>query len=324
MKTLFALMLLSACVVSAATEDKINKTFTVSPGGELVVEVGFGSIEVVASPDFHEVSVEGWRKITRSSEADEVSFLKDNPIELSQEGNTVIVRAPARMSWSWFSGWRNRNEARYTVHVPTEFSTKLKTSGGSIAVSNVSGSVKANISGGSLRFTNVHGPIDGHTSGGSIKTVDCTGDLLIGTSGGSIDVAGGSGSLHGNTSGGSVTVKTFNGPVEVGTSGGGITIENTRGKISGHTSGGSIHATLLSPIQDDIELTTSGGGVTVKVPADAAFALDAGTSGGGVHSDLPVTTQGDLKHNHIKGTINGGGPSVQLHTSGGGINVQKL
>jgi DUF4097 and DUF4098 domain-containing protein YvlB len=111
----------------------------------------------------------------------------------------------------------------------------------------------------------------------------------------------------------------------VDTSGGGITIENVRGMVKGNTSGGSIHAVLLSPVPGDVSLSTSGGGVTVKVPADAAFNLDAeSSSGGGVHCDLPVMVQGKREHDELKGTVNGGGPVLHLETSGGGVHVQKL
>jgi DUF4097 and DUF4098 domain-containing protein YvlB len=323
MKTLFALLLLSAGVASAATEEKIAKTFSASSGGNLMIDVGFGSIEVVASPDRTEVSVDAWRKITRWNSTDEESYLKENPIEFSQDGNTVIVHAPTHMTWSWFSGWRNRNEARYIVRIPANFNATLKTSGGSITVSSVSGSVKVNTSGGSLHFANIHGPVDGHTSGGSIEAADCDSEIHLGTSGGGIEVTGGSGALSGNTSGGSITVKSFNGPVSVATSGGSITIETIQGKIKGHTSGGSVHAILLAPIPGDVDLSTSGGGITVTVAPDARLNLDAETSGGGVDCDLPLTVQGKIGRSRVTGTVNGGGPSVRLRTSGGSIHVRK-
>jgi hypothetical protein len=62
----------------------------------------------------------------------------------------------------------------------------------------------------------------------------------------------------------------------------------------------------------------------VKVPASAAFNLDAETSGGGVRCDLPVDAHGKPKSDEIKGAINGGGPLLKLESSGGGIHVQKL
>lgn len=323
MKTIFALFLLSACAASAATEEKIVKTFATSPGNNLVVEVGFGSIEVVGSPDRAEVGVEVWRKITRSSASDEEQYLRDNPVEIAQAGNTVNVRSAARSKWSWFGSWRNRNEARYVVHVPASFNATLKTSGGTIAVSAISGSVIANTSGGSLNFANIHGRLDGHTSGGGIKVVGCEGEVRVGTSGGGIEVSEGGGALNGDTSGGSISVKSFNGSASVDTSGGGITLENIRGRIHGNTSGGSIHATLVTPLPGDVDLSTSGGNVQVDAAASASFLLDAKTLGGGVSSDLPVVVQGEVGRGQLKGTVNAGGPTVKLHSSGGSIRIRK-
>lgn len=330
MKTPLALLLLSAgafsaSYASAATEETLTKTFPVTPGGTLVVEVGFGSIEIVADPARPEVTADVWRKITRSDAAAEESFLKENPVEFVQDGNTVTIRTRAKtaLSGSWFSGWRNRNEARYTVHVPPQFNTTLKTSGGSIAVNGLTGTVKANTSGGALDFAAIHGPIDGHTSGGGIKAVDCEGDVRLGTSGGGLHVSGGSGTLDGGTSGGSVTVKNFNGPVTVETSGGGITLEDLRATARGHTSGGSIHASFLATPPSKVDLSTSGGGITVTLPATAAFNLNAETSGGGVTCDLPLTVQGKLQRSRSVGTVNGGGPELLLRTSGGSIHVRQ-
>jgi len=326
MKASLALLLLFAGVAAASTEEKITKTLAATSGGTVMVEVDFGSIEIVADAGRSDVNVDVWRKITRWNTSDEEDYIKENPVELTQDGNTVSLRARSKthFSWSWFSGWRNRNEAHYIVHIPEQFSTELKTSGGSIAVSNVSGPVNANTSGGPLRFTNIHGPINGHTSGGGIKTVDCSGDIRINKSGGGIEVTGSSGTLHGNTSGGGITIKTFNGPIDIATSGGSITVENIQGQIKGHTSGGSVHAILPAPIPGDVDLSTSGGGLHVQMASDAAFTLDAETSGGGVSSDLPVTVQGNIGRSHLKGTVNAGGPNVRLRTSGGGIHIQRL
>ena len=325
MKLTLLLLALTSCAALAATEEQTNKTFQVSPGGTLVVDVNFGSIDV-STNSADAVAVNLWRKITRGSAEKEQKFLSENPVVFIQEGNTVTVRCRPKVKemFHWFSGFRNRNEAKYTIQVPARFNARLNTSGGGIVASDLTGEVKADTSGGGLRFARLHGPLNGDTSGGGIRVTDCEGPVKIHTSGGGIEVTGGSGSLNGDTSGGAITVKIFKGPVSMHTSGGGITIENVAGKVKGDTSGGSIHAVLLSPLPGDVSLSTSGGGVTAKVPADAAFNLDAETSGGGISCDLPVTVQGKLDNNRIKGPVNGGGPVLRLGTSGGGIHVQKL
>ena len=325
MKLTLLVLAMTTCAALAATEEQTNKTFQVAPGGTLVVDVSFGSIDVGTNPS-DAVAVNVWRKVSRSSADKEQKFLADNPVVFTQDGNTITVRCRPNLkgSFHWFSGFANRNEAKYTIQVPAQFNARLNTSGGGIAASNLTGEVKADTSGGGLRFAQLHGPLTGETSGGGIHVSDCEGSIKIHTSGGGIEVTGGSGSLDGDTSGGAITVKTFKGPVSMHTSGGGITIEDTGGNVKADTSGGSILAVLLSPLPGDVNLFTSGGGVTVKIPAAAAFNLDAETSGGGVSCDLPVTVEGKLEHNRINGPVNGGGPVVKLGTSGGGIHVEKL
>jgi DUF4097 and DUF4098 domain-containing protein YvlB len=317
-----ALSLISSLAALAETEEKLNQRFTVQPERQLVVDVDFGSIDV-ATHETDEVVVDVRRKITRKNRADEEEFLKDHPVTFSQDGDTVTVRSRRNGVGGWSSSGRSRTEAKYTVQVPAQFNTQLKTSGGGIAVSDLVGEVKANTSGGGLSFVRVRGPLDAVTSGGGIRLSDCEGDLKIRTSGGGIDVSGGSGSLDGHTSGGSVTVKAFEGDARVDTSGGGLTIENVIGPVAGSTSGGSVSAVLPSPLPGDVKLSTSAGGVTVVVQEDAAFDLDASTSAGRVSTELPVMVVGEVARDRLHGTVNGGGKSVVLRSSAGSIHLKK-
>jgi DUF4097 and DUF4098 domain-containing protein YvlB len=320
-----ALLLLLACgTVFGATEEETKKTFPASTGGKLVVDVDFGEINVTTNATPNEIGVMVWRKVTRRNQAEEEKFLKDHPVTFHQEDGTLVIRSRHKSQGGWFSNFRNRNEGKFTIKVPAEFNAKLDTAGGGISVSDLHGGVDADTSGGGLSFARLNGTLNGDTSGGGIRVLDCQGNIKIGTSGGGIDVAGGGGSLSGETSGGGVKVKNFAGPASVETSGGGITIEKVKGSVKGSTSGGPIHAVLLSPLPGEVNLSTSGGGVSVDIGDQAAFNLDAETSGGGVSCELPVTIQGKKERSRLKGPVNGGGPVVELRSSGGGIQVRKL
>ena len=318
MKLISFLLLVTSCTALAATEEQFNKTFKVGSGGTLVVDVDFGTNAG------SEVTLEVWRNITRGTKAKEEAYLSANPVKFFQEGNNITVRFHHKETLGWFGHWRDRNEAKYTVHVPAQFNARLNSSGGAIAASDLKGEVKADTSGGGLRFTRVQGPISGDTSGGGIHVIDCEGVIKVNTSGGGIEVLGGSGTVEAGTSGGGITVKAFEGPASVDTSGGGITIENVGGKVKGETSGGPINVVLPSPVPGDVTLSTSGGGITVRVPETAGFNLNAETTGGRVSCELPVTVQGKIESDHLIGVVNGAGPTLKLETSGGGIHVKKL
>jgi len=316
-------LLASGLTVAAVTDEQINRSFNVQPGGKVVVDVDFGSIEISTNSS-SQVTVDIVRKVTRHNKTDEENFLREHPVTFNQDGNTVTISSRAKSkSNHWWHG-NQKTEAKYTLTVPSQFNAKLSTSGGGIAVSDLTGDVKAGTSGGGFKFSRLHGRLDGETSGGNIHVLDCEGTLKVNTSGGGIDLSGGSGSLDGGTSGGSVHVRDFHGPTHVETSGGGITLENVSGRIQGSTSGGSISARIAAPVSDEVNLETSGGGVTVQIPDGSAFNLDAETSGGGVSSDLPVAVVGKVESNSLKGAVNGGGKRVFLRTSGGSIHVRKI
>ena len=98
-----------------------------------------------------------------------------------------------------------------------------------------------------------------------------------------------------------------------------------KGQVEATTSGGSVSARLLEQPTGDCTFKSSGGSVTVVLSENIAVDVDARTSGGRVSSDLPVTSviQGEQKKNEIRGKINGGGPLIVAHTSGGSVRLEK-
>jgi len=317
-----ALFLLTSITALAVTEEEIHRRFAVQPGGTVVVEVDFGTIDVSTNAT-SEVVVDVWRKIGRKKKADEEAFLRDNPVEFTQEGNTVTIQSHSKSKTSRSWSGRYQNEAKYTISVPARFSARLKTGGGGIGVVDLTGEVRAHTGGGGLSLARLHGPLDGNTGGGNVKASACEGALNLRTGGGSIEVTDGSGSLDGKTGGGSVSVKRFKGAAHVVSGGGGLTLEDVDGAMDASTGGGSISAVLPYELSGPVKLSTGGGGISLSVPGTVAFDLDAGTSGGGVSTEVPVTVVGKVEPGRLQGPINGGGKTVQLRSGGGNIHLKK-
>lgn len=306
----------------AATEDSVKTNFTAMPGGTLVVDVDFGSLQI-ATHSSSEILVDIERKVSMRTSERESAFLKDNPISITRSGSTLTIRSrkTSKISWNWSFGTQS-TQARYLVTVPAEFAANLSTRGGPIAVRGLRGAIRADTSGGGLRFEDTEGELKGTTSGGGIQIKNSKGSLRVETSGGGIRSEGGSGSLHADTSGGSVEVKSFGGPVRLHTSGGGIRVESIVGEVFGETSGGSIHAQIPTPVPGPVHLSSSGGGIELITGASAAFDLDASTSAGGVSCDLPLVSSGTKHRSHLSGPVNGGGPKVVLETSAGSVRIR--
>ena len=70
-----------------------------------------------------------------------------------------------------------------------------------------------------------------------------------------------------------------------------------------------------------ISATSSGGDIEVIVPRATAANFSATTSGGGVNLEIPISTT-EIKDGRAKGSLNGGGPPIEAHTSGGDISLR--
>ncbi|MBI4657834.1 MAG: DUF4097 family beta strand repeat protein [Verrucomicrobia bacterium] len=310
---------------TAEVQDTLKKSFSVGAGGTLIVDVDRGSIDITTGSG-NELRVEVIRKANSLSRARAESILKEHKVELKQEGNNVRIYSRYRIGRSWsIWGWRRAGlSVRYAISTPRQYNADLATAGGSISTSDLDGQVKARTSGGSLKFGRMLGPIWGRTSGGSITVQACKHSVDVESSGGGLKIGEVEGSVVGRTSGGSIEISRVTGNVMARTSGGSIRVNEVLGKIDASTSGGSVNARLSSQPEGDCTLKTSGGSIEVQLPERIAVNLDASTSGGRVITDFPVTVQGELRKNALKSKLNGGGPALVLHTSGGNVHIRRL
>jgi DUF4097 and DUF4098 domain-containing protein YvlB len=299
-----------------AAGDTIRKGFNVAAGGTLRLDAGTGSIRIVTGGTG--VAVEVIRK-ARGRGADDV--LREHKIDFSQSGNDVVITSDFENHWDrWFSDY----EVQWNIRVPAQYNLDVKTSGGSIDLADIGGTVAAHTSGGSIRTGHLAGASKLTSSGGSITVGGAAAEVSANTSGGSIDIGDTASNVEAHTSGGSISLAHIAGEVLARTSGGNIRIEDAKGRVDASTSGGSITASISRQPSGDSRLSTSGGGVTVNLARGIGVELDAHASGGGVHSDVPTTIQGTQDDDTLRGRVNGGGPKLVLRSSGGGIHVREM
>ena len=297
-------------------DDRLVQTFDVKPGGELYVDTDRGSIEVeTARTDEVRVVVERESYGASDADMDQLRF------EFDKSGRkvSVIGRQPERMR-----GRENKFRVRIKIQLPEKFDVDLNTSGGSVSVEDLDGSVTAQTSGGSMSFGRISGPVDARTSGGSITLEESASDAHLRTSGGSISLGRVAGTVDAHTSGGSIKIDEAGADVVARTSGGRISVNEVRGAIDASTSGGSISAYISRQPKADCRLSTGGGSIEVKLDPSVKLSIDARASGGGVRTDLPVSVRGKVERGRLAGELNGGGPMLELETSGGGIRIESI
>lgn len=316
-----ALCLASFASAPAFADDIIRKGFTVADGGTLRLDADIGDVTIVTGGSG--VAIEVVRDARgRRGEA----RMREHKIDFRQSGNDVIIESndDENNNWSDWFRWSDDYEVQWNIRVPDRYNLELKTSGGSIELDDIEGTVEARTSGGGIKTGKLNGDATLKTSGGGIRVEGATGELLAHTSGGSIEIGDTTGNVEAKTSGGSITLSRVGGTVYARTSGGGIRVEDAMGSVDASTSGGSITARLSRQPQGDSRLSTSGGSVTVNIAGGVNLELDAKASGGGVTSDVPVLVQGTHDEDSLRGRIGSGGPKLVLRTSGGGIRVRGL
>lgn len=273
---------------AADSEEHMRKSIPVSSATRLVLNVDAGGVRLDPGSE-KTVEVDVDFRGGRPSRGDMERLRRDFRLEVSEQGSEIHVRGEFRdRDWlfgflRWFTWPR---EIEYHVTIPQKFDADVETSGGPIDISDL------------------HGRLRAHTSGGPVRVTSVAGDADV------------------STSGGPITIERSSGRVRAHTSGGPIDIREAEGAVDASTSGGPVTASLLRQPREDCRLTTSGGHIDVRLSRDIHVDLDASTSGGHVWTDFPVTTSGSRESSELRTALNGGGPRLYLHTSGGGISVR--
>jgi len=117
---------------------------------------------------------------------------------------------------------------------------------------------------------------------------------------------------------GDVLATTVNGSVQVSTS----------GRAEAQTVNGSIRASAgRADWSGDASFKTVNGSITVTLPASLAATVSAETVNGAIETDFPLTMKGVSmeggRMRHLRGTINGGGRSLEMETVNGSIHLKQ-
>ena len=124
---------------------------------------------------------------------------------------------------------------------------------------------------------------------------------------------------------GKVRVEGVNGELDLRTTNGGIVVEDAGGHVSARTTNGGIDVELNEVSSgEDMTFSTTNGGITLLLPTDIKATLTARTTNGGIHTDFPITIQGSVGRNRLEGDLNGGGGTIALRTTNGGIRIREL
>jgi DUF4097 and DUF4098 domain-containing protein YvlB len=307
----------------AGEEATFDRTLKVTGPVDLEVVTGSGNITIRAgaagSLTVHGTVKAGCCSLFGAQDpAAAVKSIAANP-PIEQSGSVV------RIGHLGETQRHNNISISYELVVPAETKLLSKTGSGNQDVSGVAGPAEVTTGSGNLRLADIAGEVRAHTGSGGITMANLRSSVRAHT---------GSGHIHGEHVGFASSADTrppSNSFSESSTAGGSnldlqtgsgaIRVDDIRGQVRARTGSGTIE--LQGQPTGDWSMTTGSGGITVRLPAQAAFDLNAHTSSGSIHTDRDITVQGGTTGKHdLRGKVNGGGFHLDLQTGSGSIRIE--
>jgi hypothetical protein len=222
---------------------------------------------------------------------------------------------------------------------------KLQTGGGDVHVGRVGGALHCVTGAGHITVKSAQGEAILETSGGDIVAGNLGGVVRAQTGGGGVRIASAGGAVTAISGGGEivvekaagvVTLRNMAGPVQVGSAAGvrcesgsgGIRLSNITGAMRVSTSMGNILASLGGSRLNDSYLATGSGDITVLIPSNVGVSILAENSMADtlrrIVSEYPaIQTRRQGTRVIAEGSINGGGPLLQISGTGGTIYIKR-
>ena len=224
---------------------------------------------------------------------------------------------------------------------------------GGMKIGTISGSLQCSSGGGSITLESAQGEVNCITGGGDVGVKYVGGALVLSTEGGNIrvekagstvrarsvagviDVGQARGAVFADTRGGSIQVGSSAG-VRAESGGGTIRVKGGSGPMTVSTMMGSILAELMSGGRlGDSSLQAESGDITVMIPASLGLAVRARNESGvspRIISDFPEIQVRSVGFKAPsagpgvtgKGSLNGGGPVLDLNTNRGAIYLRRV
>lgn len=336
----FTVFLLLFLVASAAVQAQFNgskdpfltKSLSAESIRDIYARTSGGEITVSGVPSA-EARIEVYITPSRSGaslsrEEIRARLEEDYDFNVSVENNKLTAVAESK---GWKMNWKRALNISFKIFAPEKVSVDLKTSGGGISLTNLSGTLDFSTSGGGLHLDKLRGRIHGRTSGGGItvknssenidlstsgggiRAENCTGTIRLVTSGGPIDLDELQGDIEVNTSGGGIHGNKIDGQLEASTSGGSVVLRDLACSVSAHTSGGNMEVTVKT-LRKYVKLSNSGGSIRMEIPGGQG--LDLALRGSRIKVEDLNNFSGQQDEHRITGKVNGGGVQIDASTSG--------
>lgn len=121
---------------------------------------------------------------------------------------------------------------------------------------------------------------------------------------------------------GGVRLENLDNEIVASTTNGGIRGVGLRGAVKADTTNGGVEIEMAA-VTANIDLGTTNGGIRLRLPRDAKANVDARVVNGGIgfRDGWGSMQEMEKSRRHFRGTLNGGGPTISVETTNGGVVI---
>ena len=128
-------------------------------------------------------------------------------------------------------------------------------------------------------------------------------------------------SRRGSRVNGGIGLVGLNGRVTAETTNGGIHGREIGGPIEASTTNGGVDVELTQVSEPGVKLECTNGGIKLRLPSDAKATISASVTNGGIEADGLSLERGESSRRRLDARLNGGGPTIRIEGTNGGIRI---
>ncbi len=240
------------------------------------------------------------------------------------EGDLEIVNANGGIT---VEGVRGKADLRTTfasvVALKIGHGIEVRASNSKVSIRSAGGPAVVENTFGSVALQEIRGPATVGNQNGDVRLETIQGDATVHGRFGLVTVSGIGGDLRVDNANGGIKVTDIAGNAELETTFAPIFLDGVKGSVEIENSNGSISVEGLRGGRcQPVSLTGSFGSIQIRLPQNSGYDLEASTSFGKIDSSHPITVNGSMGEDHLRGRIGNGGCRLVLKNRNGGIRIR--
>jgi len=165
-------------------------------------------------------------------------------------------------------------------------------------------------------------PLALNTDNGAIDVDGVDARVEAGSANGAITMNGIGGWAEADTANGEIRLEGIGGYAKARTTNGAITCRGAAGSIDLETANGAIEAVHAG--SEAVRCSTGNGAIRVALAETHGHALSMRTQTGQVRCDAPLDAGARVESSSLEATVRGGGPTIELRSGNGSIELAQL